>query len=125
MENETDRIKTYLSNFDAACARHFAPGCIYDGVAGALRFAREIGYGLPDTKAGNDAVKTTYSLLVKHTFGRPAGVPVNAKRFFEEVRWAMEQAKLPAATTADLEAREERRQQHNKDLEKELDDLNI
>lgn len=120
MENETDRIKTYLSNFDAAAARHFAPGCIYDGVIGALRFARELGYGLPDTKAGNDAVKGTYSLLIKHTFGCKNGVPVNAKRFFEEVRWAIEQAKLPAATTADHEAREERRRQHNDELRKEL-----
>jgi len=120
METEADRIKTYLSNFDAACARHFAPGGIYDGVAGALRFARELGYGIPDSKAGNDAVKTTYSLLVKHTFGRQAGVPVNAKRFFEEVRWAIAHAKLARQTTTDYEAREERRWQHNEDLKKEL-----
>jgi len=120
METEADHIKHYLSNFDAACARHFAPGGVYDGMAGALRFARDIGYGLPDTKAGNNAVKTTYSLLVKHVFGRPGGVPVNAKRFFEEVRWAQEQAALPCETTAVLEARQAHREQHNLELAKEL-----
>ena len=86
------QAKQYLSNLDEAANRHFAPGGIYHGVAGALRFGRELGYGLAGSPDGEKEVQATYSLLVKRTFGTRTGVPINAKEFFNEVRGGMQHA---------------------------------
>jgi hypothetical protein len=112
-------IDQYIAEEDNASARHFAPGGLYHGALGAFRFARELGYGLadfPDDQIGN-VVQGLYSLLVRHTFGTRAGVPVDAKPFFAEVRWAIEHARKPIEPLAEREARLAEAHAHRQELE--------
>ena len=76
----------YINNLDAVASRHFAPGGIYHGVDGALRFGREMGCGLADSPDYQDVIQATYSFLVKHTLVMSTGVPISAKPFFDAVR---------------------------------------
>jgi len=82
-------VETYIHKLEAVLAPHFAPGGIYRGKEGAMRLAREVGFGLRDFKDADDIVQSLYSrLLVRFTFA--TGVPVDAKPWFEEIRKTME-----------------------------------
>ena len=79
----------YVHSLETVLAPHFAPGGIYHGEVGAMRLAREVGYGLRGLEGADDIVSSLYSrLLVRFTFhGR--GVPADAKPWFAAVREAM------------------------------------
>lgn len=108
--------KEYLQELDAVVGRHFAPDGIYHGPIGAMRFARELGYGLADFPEGQRDVQSTYSLLVKHTFGTKNGVPIDAKKFFDEVRWAIQYASFRWSTIDELDAHIQEAEQHKKKI---------
>ena len=92
-QNETPKdADAYIRRLELVLAPHFSPGGIYHGVKGAMRLAREVGFGLRDLEGADDIVQALYSrLLVRFTFNN-GGVPVNAKEWFEEIREAMSDA---------------------------------
>ena len=82
-------VETYIRRLELVLAPHFAPDRIYHGKEGAMRLAREVGFGLRDFKDADNIVQSLYSrLLVKFTLSS-GGVPVDAKEWFEEIREAM------------------------------------
>jgi hypothetical protein len=79
----------YIRSLEACLAPHFAPGEIYCGRDGAMRLAREVGYGLRDLEGADNIVQSLYSrLLVRFTFSS-GSVPADAKEWFAEIRKAM------------------------------------
>ena len=89
-QNETPKdADAYIRDLESCLAPHFAPDRIYHGKEGAMRLAREVGFGLRDLEGADDIVQALYSrLLVRFTFNS-GGVPVNAKEWFAEIREAM------------------------------------
>ena len=82
----------YVRSLESVLAPHFAPGGLYHGKDGAMRLAREVGYGLRGLEGADDIVTSLYSrLLVRFTFNSK-GVPVDAKPWFAAVREAMTDA---------------------------------
>jgi len=78
------RLTTYIDNLRSALAPHFAPNHIYHGASGALRLAREVGYGLADfSDTDIQSIRTSLysSLLVRFTFTSAAGVPIDNRAF--------------------------------------------
>lgn len=78
----------YIKSLQSTLARHFAPGQIYHGEAGALRLAREVGYGLASfpPKEINRVIGSLYGrLLVRFTLTSTGGVPVDAKPWVAEL----------------------------------------
>lgn len=81
--------KDYIKSLEAVLARHFAPDQIYHGESGALRLAREVGYGLASfpKKEVSRAIGSLYSrLLVRFTLTSSGGVPVDAKTWITELK---------------------------------------
>ncbi len=96
-------VESYVQSLESASvlARHFAPGNIYHGQNGAMRLAREVGYGLagfpePDV---DEIIGSLYSrLLVRFTFSSSGGVPVAAKPWLVEMRAAMDKVRKTRPT---------------------------
>lgn len=81
-------LDEYTKRIARELPRHFAPGGIYYGKEGALRLAREFGYGLRDYPKEHVRGKlgSFYStLLVKNTFGTRGGVPLDNAEFVAEM----------------------------------------
>lgn len=77
----------YIKSLEPILARHFAPSQIYHGLAGALRLAREVGYGLArfPEKERKHIIGSLYSrLLVRFTM--TSGVPIDAKPWLTELK---------------------------------------
>ena len=86
-----DPLETYIRALEAVLARHFTPGGIYHGREGALRLAREVGCGLADSPLSDveRIISSLYSrLLVRFTFGRAGGVPLDNAEFVGALRAA-------------------------------------
>jgi len=84
-------LKTYLDALASALAPHFAPDQCYFGKDGALRLAREVGFGLADYQdlEINKVIPELYSrLLVIHCFSK-SGVPISNKQFVSTIRSAI------------------------------------
>jgi len=82
-------LEGYLLGLRSALPRHFAPGQVYHGVEGAMRLAREVGRGLAKfpEKQVRKIMGTLYSdLLVRFTFGKRGGVPLDNKEWIAEIR---------------------------------------
>ena len=83
----------YVHKLELVLAPHFAPGGIYNGKDGAMRLAREVGYGLRELEGADKVIQTLYSrLLVRFTLA--TNVPVDAKPWFDEIRRAMNDGSL-------------------------------
>lgn len=106
----------WIAVVSSEAARHFAPDGIYFGIRGAVRFAREIGYGLADFEDGEAIVQTTYSRLVQNTFGSKGGVPIDSKLFLSEVNWALQHARLREPAEITILKYEE----HCREIEKQI-----
>lgn len=81
-------LDDYVKSTERELARHFNPNGIYAGRDGALRLAREFGYGLREYPRDEvrKLVGTLYGrFVVKNTLGRRGGVPVNAGEWIDEV----------------------------------------
>lgn len=92
---DTTNLERYITSLETALARHFAPGAMYHGREGALRLAREVGYGLagfPDSDVESEISGFYSRLLVRFTFGTSSGVPVSNKEFLAEMRSARNNA---------------------------------
>jgi hypothetical protein len=82
----------YIRSLESVLAPHFAPGEIYHGEEGAMRLAREVGYGLRGLEGAAGIVQALYTrLLVRFTL-HGSGVPVSAGPWFAEMRRAMGEA---------------------------------
>jgi hypothetical protein len=90
------QTEAFIREMEGVLAPHFALGQIYHGQAGAMRLAREVGCALadsPDDEA-DDIIQALYGrLLVRFTLGRPGGVPVDARPWFDEMRRALEETR--------------------------------
>lgn len=77
----------YIKSLESTLARHFAPDQIYHGKSGALRLAREVGYGLASfpKKEVDHIIGSLYSrLLVRFTMA--TGVPMDARPWIAELK---------------------------------------
>lgn len=77
----------YIKSLESTLARHFAPDQIYHEKKGALRLAREVGYGLASfpKKEVDHIIGSLYSrLLVRFTMA--SGVPMDAKPWITELK---------------------------------------
>ena len=85
-------IEEYIKALEKSLVRHFAPGAIYHGKEGAMRLAREVGYGLASysDKEISDIRSSLYSrILIRFTFTSSTGVPVDLKPWLNEMNLAI------------------------------------
>jgi len=83
----------YINSLKPELARRFAPGCIYHGQNGAMRLAREVGYGLGGLEGAEKIIQSLYSdILVRYTFTSRGGVPVDAGPWLAELQGSMQAA---------------------------------
>ena len=82
----------YMQRVVSAAGRHcLEQDGIYRGKDGAMRFARECGYALPDFENPASLVSSTYSgICVKAYYLRP---PIDAKVWNKNIMIGMERAR--------------------------------
>ncbi len=79
-------IEQYIRSLEMVLAPHFAPDGIYHGKNGALRLAREVGYGLasyPNNEIALVMGSLYGRLLVRFTLA--GGVPLSAQPWLAEM----------------------------------------
>ncbi|GAB4430109.1 MAG: hypothetical protein Kow0031_10830 [Anaerolineae bacterium] len=80
-------VEQYIRSLETVLAPHFAPDGIYHGESGALRLAREVGYGL--ASYANQEIAAVMGglygrLLVRFTLA--SGVPLSAQPWLAEMK---------------------------------------